>query len=173
MTWRNKRATRPFSVQYSVEAVHRGDRCTVDAEAQSEVDLWSIVQKGGRLEKALINSSDVDWSLTSETWEYKCWCRYGWHLNNAWRAGLLHAGREPMRGFTLSHLVLRISLAVVLLSGAGWLGVGVFVCVLFCFVLFCCFLASRETSAVNSFQFYSKFQQLTDHVSYSTGNAGN
>ena len=29
--------------------------------------LWSIVQKGGRLERALINSSDVDWSLTLET----------------------------------------------------------------------------------------------------------
>ena len=26
--------------------------------------LWSIVQKGGRLERALINSSDVDWRLT-------------------------------------------------------------------------------------------------------------
>ena len=32
-----------------------------EAEAQSEwMHLWSIVQKGGKLERALINSSDVD-----------------------------------------------------------------------------------------------------------------
>ena len=34
---------------------------------QKWMHLWSIVQKGGRLERALINSSGVDWSLTFET----------------------------------------------------------------------------------------------------------
>ena len=47
--------------------------------------------------------------------------------------------------FTWSHLVLRISLAVVLLFGACWC-----VCVCVCFLFFLFFLASRETSASNS-----------------------
>ena len=59
-----------------------------------------------------------------------------------------NGGREPMRGweafcFTLSHLVLRISLAVV---AVVWC---LLVCVCLCFVVLF-FLASRETSASNS-----------------------
>ena len=83
-----------------------------------------ILQKGGRLGRTLINSSEIDWSLT-----------------------LLHGGREPMRAergtfsFTLSHLVLQFPwqwcFCLVL---AGWV---------FGFLFVFCFLAFREIYAFN------------------------
>ena len=70
--------------------------------------------------------------------------------------------------FTWSHLVLRISLAVVLLFGACWC-----VCVCVClFFVFCFFSLPGKLLLLIRFQSHSNFQLLTDHVSYSTGIAG-
>ena len=99
-----------------------------------------------------------------------------WTLHG-WLGGLLHGGRDALRGWegargvTLFHMILRI------FTGRGVLFC-LFAGVLFgCFFVFVCVFGllcfSSENSAFISRFILSNFQLLTDNVSYSIGNAGN
>ena len=73
---------------------------------------WRIAQKGGRLDRARINSSDDVWSQRKRlAWVSRCRYWQGWHLTIGLRGEVLHGGREHLRGwegracFALFHWV--------------------------------------------------------------------
>ena len=64
--------------------------------------IWNIAQSGGKQERALTSSSDDDSCRMWETRLSKKMLKWTWRtsdLIHGWHGGLLHGGRDAMRGW--------------------------------------------------------------------------
>ena len=133
--------------------------------------LWRIVQKGGRLGRARINSSDDVWSQTLGTrlsiqGQILIWLTFNyWTWRSTTRWTRTYEGLRGARMFHLVSLSLQISLNVLPGPCLG-LCVGVACFVGFVGLVVGFFLWGNLISITGSFQL------LTDHVSHLSGNAG-
>ena len=134
--------------------------------------LWRIVQKGGRLGRARINSSDDVWSQTLETrlsiqGQILIWLTFNywttWRSTTRWTRTY-----EGLRGARLFHLVsLSLQISLIDLPGSC---LGLCVCFA-CLVVFGGLVVGFFFWG-NLISITGSFQLLTDHVSHLSGNAG-
>ena len=134
--------------------------------------LWRIVQKGGRLGRARINSSDDVWSQTLETrlsiqGQILIWLTFNywttWRSTTRWTRTY-----EGLRGARMFHLVsLSLQISLTDLPGSC---LGLCVCVA-CFAVFVGLVVGFFLWG-NLISITGSFQLLTDHVSHLSGNAG-